>query len=453
MKKPNREAVKKKLAAEGFPFRDELAPVLEPLITEFHGESRNRIYPPEVVAFTMIASVFSRDDTLRSAVARNNASRAAMGLPPASMSTAAISEARSRLHPEVLVRATRALSARLGLAAPDADLWGGMMPYVIDGTTLTAADSAANQAAFPQLASQITGVGMPIMRVVVIQSLTTGMICDLATAPFAGKGTGEMALAREVVSAIKSDAILLGDCYFPSFFFLADLRRRGIHGVFPMHAARDVDFRRGEQIGSLDHVVAWKKPQRPAWMTPEEYAEYPDEITLRELEVHEKKRGRERLVIVTTLTDSASFPKNVVGRMYRKRWNIELALRDLKDTFGLNHINANTPEMIAKIIWAHALAYNVLRWHMLNACQLYETNMENVSVTAATVVFTANALLILASTPAQRPALFASIYFQLVQVPVGLRPGRTEPRAIKRRPKPRLRLQEPRSAWQARQSA
>ena len=321
MKKPNREDVKKKLAAEGFPFRDELAPVLEPLITEFHGESRNRIYPPEVVAFTMIASVFSRDDTLRSAVARNNASRAAMGLPPASMSTAAISEARSRLHPEVLVRATRALSARLGLAAPDADLWGGMMPYVIDGTTLTAADSAANQAAFPQLASQI----------------------------------------------------------------------------------------RGEQIGSLDHVVAWKKPQRPAWMTPEEYAEYPDEITLRELEVHEKKRGRERLVIVTTLTDSASFPKNVVGRMYRKRWNIELALRDLKDTFGLDHINANTPEMIVKIIWAHALAYNVLRWHMLNACKLFETEMENASVTAAAVVITANALLIFASTPAQRPALFASI--------------------------------------------
>ena len=444
---------KKKLAAQGFPFRDELAPILEPLIAEFHSEARNRIYPPEVVAFTMIASVFSRDDTLRSAVARNNASRAALGLPPASMSTAAISEARARLHPEVLVRATRALSARFGLAAPGAVLWRGLMRYVIDGTTLTAADSAANQAEFPQLASQIPGVGMPILRVVAVQSLTTGMICDLATAPFAGKGTGEMALAREVVPTIESDAILLGDCYFPSFFFLADLLRRGIHGVFPMHAARDVDFRRGDQVGSRDHIVAWMKPQRPNWMTPDEYDEYPDEITLRELEVHEKKHGRERLVIVTTLVDFTLFPKSAIGRMYRKRWNIELALRDLKDTFGLDHINANTPEMIVKIIWAHALAYNVLRWHMLNACKLFETEMENASVTAAAVVITANALLIFASTPAQRPALFASIYFQIVQVPVGLRPGRAEPRAIKRRPKPRLRLQEPRSAWRARQSA
>ena len=59
---------------------------------------------------------------------------------------------------------------------------------------LTALDTAENQSMFPQQATQAEGVGFPIMRVVTVQSLATGMICDLAIAPYAGKGTGEMAI-------------------------------------------------------------------------------------------------------------------------------------------------------------------------------------------------------------------------------------------------------------------
>ena len=119
----------------------------------------------------------------------------------------------------------------------------------------------------------------------------------------------------------------------------------------------------------------------------------------------------------------------------------------MKDTFGLDHINANTPAMIEKIIWAHALAYNVLRWHMLNACSLYEVEPEHVSVKTAATILTANAILILAATPEERPRLFSYIYKQMVQAVVGRRLGREEPRAIKRRPKPRKLLKELRKSW------
>ena len=116
-------------------------------------------------------------------------------------------------------------------------------------------------------------------------------------------------------------------------------------------------------------------------------------------------------------------------------------------------IAANTPEMVRKLIWSHLLAYNVLRWHMLNASSLFDTDLEYVSVTAAATVISANAVLIGTTKKRALPALFSSLYSQIVQVPVGIRPGRVEPRAVKKRPKPRRYLMEKRSAWHASQSA
>ena len=318
---------------------------------------------------------------------------------------------------------------------------------------MTAADTAENQRRFPQPVTQAEGVGFPIMRVVVVQSLATGMICDLALAPYAGKGTGEMALARELMPSIPDNALLLGDRYFPSYFFLSDLRKRGIHGIFPMHAGRNVDFRVGQSLDYRDNRVVWDKPPRPAWMSQDEYDDHPSTIAVRQIQVHEKGNGRKRLVLVTTLLEDKTFPKSAVAKMYRQRWRFEVALRDMKDTFDLDHINANTPGMVEKIIWAHALAYNMLLWHMLNACRLYEVELEHVSVKTAATILTVNAIPILAATPEERPKLFSSLYKQMVQAVVGKRFGRQEPRAIKRRPKPRKLLKEPRKSWHERRTA
>ena len=220
-----------------------------------------------------------------------------------------------------------------------------------------------------------------------------------------------------------------------------------------MHAGRSVDFRVGQSLDYRDNLVIWDKPCRPAWMSQDEYDGHPGTIAVRQIQVREKGNGRERLVLVTTLLDAKTFPKNAVAIMYHKRWRIEVALRDMKCTFSLDHINANTPAMIEKIIWAHALAYNMLLWHMLNACSLYEVELEHVSVKTAATILTANAILILAATAEERPRLFLSLYKQMVQAVVGKRPGREEPRAIKRRPKPRKLLKVPRKLWHERRIA
>jgi hypothetical protein len=430
-----------------------LGPILGPLITEFQGNCRERIYTPEVVVFSLVTGVLACDTTLSAAVIRNNADRILQGQDAASANTGPYSDARSRLAPQILIQSSKQMAEDMEVNAPSDPFWDGFLPYAIDGTTLTTDDTSANQVAFPQHANQEEGSGFPLLRLVLLQSLLTGSVCDLAYGKFQGKETGEMALSRLILGSLGMNALLIGDRYFPSYFTMADLIQRDLHGLFQSHAARDIDFRRGKQLGVLDHIVEWEKPQRPAWMTQEHYESYPEKITLREVEITRECRASERMVVVTNLLDAARFTKSKLSKYYKKRWKIEVALKDLKDTFKMSHINAKTPEMVEKIIWAHILAYNILRWHILNAATLYGSNIENVSVKTAARILIANKIAILNSQRSNRHALFAMLYEQMVSIPVGNRPGRAEPRAVKRRPKPFPRLHGKRSDWPTRITA
>jgi Transposase DDE domain len=438
---------KKKLATDGFSVRDRVGPILGPLIAEFQDNSRERIYTPEVVVFSLVTGVLACDTTLSAAVIRNNAERILQGRNAASINTGPYSDARSRLAPQIVIQASKQMAKDMEAYAPPDPFWDGFIPYAIDGTTLTTDDSNANQIAFPQHGNQQEGSGFPLIRLVLLQSLLTGGVSDLAYGKFQGKETGEMALSRLILCSLGMNALLLGDRYFPSYFTMADLIHRGLHGLFQSHAARDVDFRRGKQLGVLDHIVEWDKPPRPSWMTKEQYATYPEKITLREVEITRECGSGERMVVVTNLMDAAKFTKSKLSKYYKKRWKIEVALKDLKDTFKMSHINAKTPEMVEKIIWAHILAYNILRWHILNAATLFGSHIENVSVKTAARILIANKIAILESQKSNRPALFAVLYEQMVGVLVGNRPGRSEPRAVKRRPKPFPRLHGKRSDW------
>ena len=437
--------LKKKLTEAGFPVKEKLGPILAPLIEEHHGDIRERLYPPEMVVFAMVTGVIARDTTLNAAVVRCNADRIQRGLEPGSVNTSSFSDARSRLNPEIFEQASRRLANSIAEQMPNDPFWDEFIPFAIDGSTLSAADTPANQEAFPQHGNQEIGAGFPLMRVVILQSLVSGCVHDLAYGPFQGKETGEMALARQILQNLDERALLLGDRYFPSYFTMADLIRKRIQGLFQAHSARDVDFRRGQQVGVLDHIVEWDKPVRPSWMSKDEYDKYPDKIRLREVEITRETGNGEKMVVVTTLLDHQKFTKNRLVKFYKKRWKIELALRDLKDTFRMAHIDAKTPEMVNKVLWSHIMAYNSLRWHMVNAAILYHKKVENMSVKTSSRIVTENKNAIMNSHDGNRAALFAALFEQMVCVPVGNRPGRSEPRAVKRRPKPFPRLHGKRS--------
>ena len=208
------------------------------------------------------------------------------------------------------------LAKKTSQLIPKPMLWKGFSLHAIDGSTVTLDDTDANQEKFPQHSNQKEGVGFPIIRMVILQCLTTGMIECANYGSFKGKETGEMALARPLINELTHGDLLLGDRYFPSFFTMIQLEKNGIEGIFQMHGARDYDFRLGEKLGDLDHIVYWYKPNKPSWMSQDEYDSYPDKIKVRELDVTTETNSEERIILVTTLHNSSKHTKKELSDLY-----------------------------------------------------------------------------------------------------------------------------------------
>ena len=103
-----------------------------------------------------------------------------------------------------------------------------------------------------------------------------------------------------------------------NYFLIATLMAAGVDVVFEQNGSRTTDFRRGQSLGTRDHIVRWPKPaSRPQWMAPEQYANAPDEIVLRECRVAHQ-------VLVTTLLDHRRVSKDELSQLYARRWNVEL---------------------------------------------------------------------------------------------------------------------------------
>jgi hypothetical protein len=352
----------------------------------------------------------------------------------------------------VLARLVRQTGQRTQDQAPVLWRWAGRTVKVVDGTTVSMSDTPANQQAFPQSRAQKAGVGFLLARMVVLFALAVGTALDAAFGPYRGKQTGESALFRQLHERLDPGDILLADRYFCSYWELALVQQRGGDVVTRLHQLRKADFRRGRRLGRCDHVVNWIKPVRPGWMTPEEYARLPETLAVRELRVCVTRPGyRTRVLIVaTTLLDAEAFPKEDVALLYRVRWFAELDLRALKATLQMGILRGKTPSMVGKEIWAHLLAYNLIRGLMAQAASEAGLLPWQLSFAGAVQTVVAFAPLAWAWEPEEWEQLGGALREALREHRVCERPGRGEPRAQKRRPQHYRLLMESRDRARSR---
>jgi hypothetical protein len=307
-------------------------------------------------------------------------------------------------------------------------------------------DTTKNQKRFPQSESQKPGLGFPIARVVALISLATGAVRELAMGPYQGKKTGETALFRNMIHRLKAGDIVLTDRYFSGFFTIALLTQRGVDVLSRMHHLRNVDFRRGRRLGVEDHTVRWIKPKRPDWMEQELYDQLPDDLVVRELRirVHEPGYRVSEVVLVTTLLDPREHPKEEVADLFLRRWNAELDLRAIKCEMQMDILRCKSPEMVEKEVWMHMLAYNLIRSLIAAAAEAHDKLPRQISFKGALQALGAFADSLRLIRATRRHALVEALLDMIAAQAVGNRPGRVEPRAIKRRPKPHGLLTEPR---------
>jgi len=250
-----------------------------------------------------------------------------------------------------------------------------------------------------------------------------------------GKETGENALLREILDCLPKGDVVVFDRYYCSFMMLSILQLRGVHFCVRLHQRRLSDFRRGRRLGKDDHLVTWIRPVKPAWMSDELYEQIPETMTLREVRFQVTVPGRrtETLVVVTSLTDPVTYPKEDIAELYGYRWNAELDIRDIKQTLGLDHLRCKSPGMIRRELWVTLLAYNLVRKLIATAAAVHGKQPRQLGFTLACQTVLSSWILLATGACRDEQELWRLALERIAANEVANRPGRIEPRMIKRR--------------------
>lgn len=428
-----------KLLAEGALPLCELLPAshVERLLEDEQVEWRDCVYSPLVTLWAFLSQTLCVDHSCRQAVARLRAFLTVDGRRACAAETGPYCKARQRLPEKICARLACDVGSALHERVGDRGLLNGRPIKLVDGTTVSMPDTAANQAEYPQPRSQKPGLGFPIARVVALLSLASGAVLDVAMSRYAGKNTGETALFRQLWRSLFPGDVVVGDRYFASYWDLVLPAMGGVDSVFRQHHLRLTARLRVRRLGPSDWLLRLPKPQRPSWMDVASYRKVPDEMLVREVSFRVRVRGwrvRE-LTLVTTLCDAQTYSAEELARVYHARWQAEVDLRSIKITMQMDVLRCKTPEMVRKEVWMHLLAYNLIRSVMAEAAERAKRRPREVSFKGALQTLTAYRPLVEQAKPGELPALYASLLDAIASHVVGNRPHRYEPRAIKRRPK------------------
>ncbi len=439
---------------DGLPFTDVLD--AESIQRVFREENalfgQDDIFSTEIVLWAFLAQTLrdGKGAACAAAVADIATYMLQTGQRPPSGDTGDYCRARAKLSLPALRRLVIESGRQLERDAEESWLWKGLHPKLVDGFTFTMPDTPENQEAFPQLHAQSPGVGFPIARACAVISLATACVLDVAIGPYAGKHTGEPALLRDMLDAFDEGDVAVFDRYYCSFMMLAMLARGGAQVCARLHQRRPSDFRCGRRLGKGDHLITWTRPAKPAWMSEAQYDRIPQTLTLRELRFDVIVPGRrtETITVVTTLTDAQAYSKEDIAELYGFRWNVELDIRTIKQPLGLDHVRCKTPEMVHRELWVTLLAYNLIRKVIVTSAAVHGKQPRRLGFTLACQTVLASWMLLSTGSCSSSRAMYTTMLAHIAANQVANRPGRIEPRVLKRRRHRYPLMQRPRDQLQ-----
>lgn len=430
----------------GLPFRELLpeSTIREALQAE-KIKYRSRLFDPVVTLWAFLSQVLDSDKTCHNAVSRVIAWLANENAQIPSEDTTAYCQARKRLPEKLLSRLFTLVAQGLEEEVTPVNLWCGRHVKVVDGSTVSMPDTPLNQEAYPQSSNQAPGCGFPIAKIGTLFSLATGAAVALAVDVL---NTHDIKLARRLYEFLEPGDILLGDRAFCSYADIVSIQNHQADAVFRLHQSRKQLRRRGKRIGSSDHLVIWHKPSsRPPGCSQEQFVLLPKTLLLREVHYQIVIPGfrTKQVTLLTTLVNEKAYTTIELVKLYGFRWNVELDLKHLKCTLSMDILRGKTPQMVRKEIYVHLLAYNLLRKVMWEAGTNYGLNPLRLSLQGARQHLNNFAEPLAVASTKTRKQLYQTLLNLIVHKLVPLRPGRSEPRVRKRRPKAYPVMQKPRS--------
>lgn len=404
---------------------------------------RNRILDPAATCYLLILQILHR----------NTACSALRHITGIRFSASAYCQARQRLPLKVITSLVRHTAQRLGRCHHQEGLWKGHRVWMADGSGISMPDTPSLQKTFGYPGGQKPGCGFPVTSILVLMQMGTGLLMDLVIRPLR---THEASGVHRMHPQLNRGDVLVGDRGFCSYAHLGLLLNQGLHAVFRAHQTQRNHFQkkrgarhktklRGRQpprsrllcrLGFEDHQVVYAKPQaRPKWIDPQAWSALPRTLRVRELRYAVHRRGfrTREITLVTTLLDSETYPKHDLARLYQQRWQVEVYLRDLKVTLGMSVLRGQSVDVVQKELWMFMMVYNLVRHVMMEAGRRQGVEPDRISF-----------------IDALRWLCFCRAGQGLVPLVVNPdRPGRVEPRVLKRRPLNYPLMSRPRDALRA----
>jgi hypothetical protein len=411
------------------------------LVDEFGLGRRDRVLTPVTTTFLFLQQILHG----------NTACSHLRHLSGLEFSDAAYCKARGRLPLGFCQRLQRVVLGHHARAEATGrgDRWRGHDVYLVDGSSFSMPDTEELRAEFGVPSGPVPDCGFPVAHLLLLTDARSGSVRRAVPAPC---HTHDMSRVATVHPDVPAGAVLVADRGFCSYVHLALCQQRGVHAVFRAHQKLLIDFRPGRphaplnakhacglprsrwlrSLGREDQVVEYFKPlQRPDWMTAEQYAALPASLSVRECRYRVAVPGRRTRVVtlVSALLDRRRYPPSELARVYGWRWQIEGHLRDLKQSLGMDVLHCQTFMGVLKELALFVTVYNLVRRVMSAAARRQAVPPRRISFT--------DALRWLCTARPGEPLPRLRV--------VRERPGRTEPRVKKRRPKQFDLMRKPRS--------
>jgi hypothetical protein len=415
----------------------ELKPLLPPGCLEKNpskAHSRNRLLPLDRTFWAWLWQILQCNTACREVMKQLNMLLKLHGLSMAENSSA-FCQSRQLIPLDLLCRIYTHIAGRVWREAPPSTLLPGRRLKALDGTSVRLADTPENQEAFPQSSSQKAGTGFPVMKIVAVFCLAGGAILGHATGHL---WNSELSLVAQLLGALSPQDVLIADRGFCNYALSALLGQKQADVIARVPTTiRKIDFRKSQKrLGAQDALFVWNRPKaRCPWLSLDQWLGLPQTLTVRVLRVRVRLPGvrvRE-LTLMTTLLDPVLYPAKAIAQAYLLRWRQEMCFDDLKTTLEMAHLKSLGPTMCRKELCLFLIAHNALRCLMAQAATQAHIPPERISFKGTLDgLRQCSIAMTQARTKVLRKALWQQFLSALGANPVPLRPGRSEPRAVKR---------------------
>lgn len=419
-------------------------------LREIQNTKRMRIYDEQTTLWAWCSQILEGNASCYKAVSNVQVWREQLGLSAPSSQTKAFCDARNRLSLSFIKEANELVIKHLDTRVTSRDLWRGLELKAIDGSSMQLFDTPENQLIYPQPSEQKQGCGFPVVGVCGVVNLSHGGWETMATSALTRH---DLSATYEVLEYFGERDLCLADRAYNSYEFMSLLKGQGCESIMRLHQSRQrsLEWKSGKKLGKNDRLFVWKKPNNKppgSRLATEEWKLLPDSQKVRIVRLRYQTRDSKVawMYLATSLLDPQEYPYGEICELYHKRWVIELKFRDVKTLLKMDMIRAKTPAVVEKTILIIQLCYNMIQ-------SLIQAASKEHLVTPNRISFKGCVDQILSHSshynghqhhPHKRQSLYKTLLYKIANARLVIRPGRSEPRAKKRRPKNYQLLTKPR---------